>query len=108
MYTPSFNREIEVRLHGNLIARFEPRINRLTVDDCGWRTVTTKSRLNALLSAFTRELGITQHNHQWVTFDRSGASHVWPGTLTLPYTVCADNYTLRRVEELALAAKSRR
>lgn len=40
----------QIRLHGNLIAIVRPDYLHLTF--AGWPTVTTKSRLNALLDAF--------------------------------------------------------
>lgn len=40
-----------VRLHGNLIAIIWPG-QEVTLSDCGWRSPTTKSRLNALASYF--------------------------------------------------------
>lgn len=41
---------INVRLFGNLIAKVYPSTNSMTLYDGGHRTVSTKSRLNALLS----------------------------------------------------------
>ena len=37
----------------------------MKISDCGWQTVTTKSRLNALLGAFTGRGGITQSRYVW-------------------------------------------
>ena len=39
-----------VYLHGHKIAEFEHRLNgKLWINNCGYETVTTKSRLNALI-----------------------------------------------------------
>ena len=49
--TPSYDRQFEVRLHGNLIAV----INAFTgarITTAGWNTATTRSRLNALLTRY--------------------------------------------------------
>ena len=37
----------ELKLHGNTIARFNN--NQLEISDAGWKTVTTKERLNGIL-----------------------------------------------------------
>ena len=59
----------QVRLHGNLIAIITDiktdswQRNDIELSSCGWETVTTKSRLNALL-AYT-PFKIVQKNYQW-------------------------------------------
>lgn len=54
----------DVYLHGNLIARIGETWMELF--DGGWRTNTTKSRLNALLQAFGMEGEcVFQKNFQW-------------------------------------------
>ena len=54
----------DVYLHGNLIARIGETWMELF--DGGWQTVTTKSRLNALLSAFGMDGEyVFQKNFQW-------------------------------------------
>jgi len=55
--------EARVYLHGNLIAV----IARTTVKvlDGGWESVTTKSRLNAILRGFTCGMGIYQKDWMW-------------------------------------------
>ena len=52
-----------VKLHGNKIA--EVYANSIVLFDGGWQTVTTKSRLNALLSEFTPGTGVIQRNFEW-------------------------------------------
>lgn len=58
---------ISVFLHGNHIAQIEP--NSVAVNACGWKTTTTKSRLNAILREFCRA-GIYQKNKQWYGYDQ--------------------------------------
>ena len=41
--------DVDVFLHGNHIASLDTATNALTIKDGGWQSVTTKSRLNALL-----------------------------------------------------------
>ena len=57
------DRIAEVRLHGNLIARVGD--NFVQILDGGWQSVTTKSRLNALLSAVTPNGGVFQKDYVW-------------------------------------------
>ena len=69
--TPGYERNVVVRLHGNEIARFDSALNYardcrgLRITDAGWQTVTTKSRLNALLNCFYSGGGICQVRGQW-------------------------------------------
>ena len=53
----------EVRLHGNKIAEITDHWVRL--NDCGWQTVTTKSRLNAILQGLFDGIGIVQEKFEW-------------------------------------------
>lgn len=58
----------EVRLFGNRIARLNYINGLIELSDCGYQTATTKSRLNALLDAFTNTgggQGIYQNRHVW-------------------------------------------
>ena len=57
------DRIAEVRLHGNLIARVGD--NFVQILDGGWQSVTTKSRLNALLRAVTPDGGVFQKDYVW-------------------------------------------
>lgn len=77
---------IRVYLHGNLIAEFPKgqRIMRLTL--AGWNTPTTRSRLNALLTAFASasariasRKGTPMYRQAGVNGDRweSFATHEW-------------------------------
>ncbi len=55
---------IEVRLHGNKIAEFLLRHDTLNMTLAGWPTVTTRSRLNALVREFTSHGGFYQRDHE--------------------------------------------
>jgi hypothetical protein len=48
--TFDYERVIKVELHGNVICKLWPADQILEVSDCGWRTNTTKSRINVILS----------------------------------------------------------
>ena len=52
-----------VKLHGNKIA--EVYANSIVLFDGGWQTVTTKSRLNAILNEFSAGTGVIQRNYEW-------------------------------------------
>ena len=60
-----------VRLHGNKIA--EVTDDSMTIFDGGWQTVTTKSRLNALINEFCNAVtdGVFQKNYQWFVTDNN-------------------------------------
>ena len=62
--TFNYDRDVVVRLHDNEIARFTNG-GALKITDAGWQTVTTKSRLNALLSCFYAGQRLSQIKGQW-------------------------------------------
>jgi len=63
--------EGKVLLHGNLIATFNRSLNQLEIESGGWESVTTKSRLNALLSEFAPAYRIRQVKYHWYIDDLS-------------------------------------
>ena len=68
--------EMDVFLHGNHIASLDTATNQLTIKDGGWQSVTTKSRLNALLDEFVPSAGIFQKDWVWYLSDRLSGSVV--------------------------------
>ena len=62
-------REAIVKLHGNHIATVG---DTLQICDAGWQTVTTKSRLNALLNEFAEGCYVFQRNFDWFLGDADG------------------------------------
>ena len=58
-----------VYLHGNHIATVG---DTLDICDAGWQTVTTKSRLNALLNEFAEGCYLFQKNFDWFLGDADG------------------------------------
>ena len=54
----------DVRLHNNLIATISNNGD-LKLSSCGWKTTTTKSRLNAILDCFFHNLGVFQKDFVW-------------------------------------------
>ena len=63
-----------MELHGNKIAELDRVTGELTISDCGWKSVTTKERLNGILDYFKLPK-ITQKNYVWYIGDE-----VWNGT----------------------------
>jgi hypothetical protein len=61
--THSYQKEIQVKLHGHKIARIFPG-NKMILSSCGWETKTTKSRLNAILHHYNLS-GIWQEKFVW-------------------------------------------
>jgi hypothetical protein len=73
----------EWRLHGNLIAKRTP--DAIEIFDCGWRTRTTGSRLNAILRMAGTALRICQRNHVWYLYNyQTGESEPWTGSMSIP------------------------
>ena len=68
--------DVDVFLHGNHIASLDTASNQLTIKDGGWQSVTTKSRLNALLDEFSPSMGIFQKDWVWYLSDRLSGSVV--------------------------------
>ena len=60
---------VEIFLHGNHIASVDTATNNLTLFDGGWQSVTTKSRLNALLDEFADGARVIQRNYTWFLSD---------------------------------------
>ena len=68
-------KEAAVHLHGNHIATVG---DTLQICDAGWQTVTTKSRLNALLNEFADGCYVFQRNFDWFLGDRDGNKIPFP------------------------------
>ena len=64
--------EVDVMLHGHCIAWLDTINDVWTLSSCGWETVTTKSRLNAILEEFAPDRRIFQTNWQWFLSDTFG------------------------------------
>lgn len=95
--TIGYQRFIQVRLHGYTIAEFYPDEDKFFLDDCGWQTVTTKSRLNALLGVFNPGAGrVYSEKFEWKL---NGDD--WTGSVHLPVKFAWDSWQLRQAEKLA-------
>ena len=64
-----------VYLHGHQIATLDHNTQALKLDSCGYQTVTTKSRLNAILDEVKYGAIVYQKNWNWfVSFRQSKTS----------------------------------
>ena len=64
-----------VYLHGHQIATLDHNTQSLKLDSCGYQTVTTKSRLNAILDEVKYGAKVYQKNWNWfVSFRQSKTS----------------------------------
>ena len=77
----------ELLLHGNMIAKMvRQHINgeyqiTITITSAGWKTVTTKERLNGLLHHLNADYSIKQQNFEWYLNDEywnGDVIIVWP------------------------------
>tara|TARA_Y100000033_G_scaffold5686_1_gene4716 strand:- start:62 stop:508 length:447 start_codon:yes stop_codon:yes gene_type:complete len=99
--TFNYERVIKVELHGNVICKLWPADQILEVSDCGWRTNTTKSRINVLLSCLCgdgkKSPGVYQQAGEW--FLSNGVP--WQGRHKFPYGLNSDNWSLNLAEKKA-------
>ena len=70
-----------VYLHGHQIAVLDHHSNALKLSSCGWQTVTTKSRLNALLSEFKYGCKVFQKNFDWYLQSVNQTVDFWDGMI---------------------------
>ncbi len=54
-----------IYLHGHQIATFDHNLKAVKLSSCGWQTVTTKSRLNAILNEVKWGCKVFQKNFDW-------------------------------------------
>jgi hypothetical protein len=80
--SPTFgSSQAVIRLHGNRIGIYQPSTGALNISDGeGYRTATTKSRLNALLELIPgRRLRVYQWKGEWRFQRHDGTSEEWRG-----------------------------
>jgi hypothetical protein len=82
-----------IRLHGNRIGIYQPSTGALNISDGeGWRTVTTKSRLNALLTLIPGlRLWVFQWKGEWKFQRHDGTAEPWQGWRVIEF----DQYEAR-------------
>ena len=72
-----------VFLHGHQIATVDHATNAVKVSSCGWQTVTTKSRLNAILSEVKYGCSVFQKNFDWYVSFRGQTQDFMDGMILL-------------------------
>ena len=70
-----------ILLHGHQIATLDHHTNALKLSSCGYQTVTTKSRLNALLSEFKYGCKVFQKNFDWYFRGYNQTVDFWDGMI---------------------------
>ena len=72
-----------VFLHGHRIATVDHATNAVKVSSCGWQTVTTKSRLNAILSEVKYGCSVFQKQWNWYVSFRGQTQDFMDGMILL-------------------------
>ena len=83
VFTTDNGLESTVYLHGNHIATYFHDTRELQLFDGGWQTVTTKSRLNALLDEFAYGMRVFQRDFIWYLDDRFGITQPFISGMTV-------------------------
>ncbi len=72
-----------VHLHGHLIATYDHNLKALKIDSCGWQSVTTKSRLNAILEEVKYGCRVFQKNFEWFVSYNNQVASFWDGMILI-------------------------
>ena len=80
-----------VYLHGHNICTFDHNTNAVKLDSCGYETVTTKSRLNAILEEVKYGCRVFQKQFEWFISYNGQTQSFWDGVIIL------DGITLKTV-----------
>ena len=72
-----------VYLHGHQIATLDHNTNAVKLSSCGYETVTTKSRLNAILDEVKYGCKVFQKNFDWFVSYNDQTRNFWDGMILL-------------------------
>ena len=72
-----------VYLHGHQIATLDHSTNALKIDSCGYQTVTTKSRLNAILQEVKGGCKVFQKQWDWFVSYNNQTQSFWDGMILI-------------------------
>ena len=72
-----------VYLHGHQIATLDHSTNALKIDSCGYQTVTTKSRLNAILEEVKYGCKVFQKQWDWFVSYNNQTQSFWDGMILI-------------------------
>ena len=71
----------QVLLHGHQICTFDHNTQAVKLDSCGYETVTTKSRLNAILEEVKYGAKVFQNNFNWFVSYQSKTVNFFDGMI---------------------------
>ena len=72
-----------VSLHGHNIATYDHATAALKISSCGWETVTTKSRLNAILQEVKTGCSVFQKKFEWFVSFRGEVKDFFDGMILI-------------------------
>ena len=72
-----------IHLHGHLIATVDHNLRAVKLDSCGYETVTTKSRLNAILEEVKYGCNVFQKNFDWFVSYNGETASFWDGMILI-------------------------
>ena len=95
-HSPTFGgTQATVTLHGNRIGIYQPSSGTLTISDGeGWRTPTTKSRINALCELVPPRCYISQHKGEWRFIRPDGMAEPWQGWRVIEFCPIANAWNV--------------
>ena len=72
-----------IYLHGHQIATVDHNLKAVKLSSCGYTTVTTKSRLNAILDEVKYVCRVFQKNFDWFVSYRDETASFWDGMILI-------------------------
>ena len=72
-----------IYLHGHQIATFDHNLKAVKLSSCGYETVTTKSRLNAILDEVKYGCKVFQKNWDWFVSYNDQTASFWDGMILI-------------------------
>ena len=73
----------QIRLHGHQIATFDHNLKAVKLSSCGYETVTTKSRLNAILEEVKYGCRVFQKQFDWFVSYNDEIASFWDGMILI-------------------------
>ena len=72
-----------ISLHGHSIATVDHNLKAVKLSSCGYQTVTTKSRLNAILQEVKYGCSVFQKNFNWFVSYNDETASFWDGMILI-------------------------
>ena len=72
-----------IYLHGHQIATVDHNLKAVKLSSCGYQTVTTKSRLNAILQEVKYGCSVFQKNFDWFVKYNDQVASFWDGMILI-------------------------